>query len=83
MMIDDLKTVISQTVDMKGKVIKPEIRFVEDLGADYLDMVEVEMAVEDKFNIEILSDKNIVNIKTVADLIKIIKEKKDIQEALV
>ena len=83
MMIDDLKTVISQTVDIKGKVIKPEIRFVEDLGADYLDMVEVEMAVEDKFNIEILSDKNIVNIKTVADLIKIIKEKKDIQEALV
>jgi len=74
MMFDEIKIIILKVVDLKDKAITPETRFIEDLGADYLDMVEIGMGIEDKFNIEILIDRSFVYIRTVADMIKAVKE---------
>ena len=52
----------------------PEARFVEDLGLDSLDTIELVMAVEDQFNIE-LPDEEIVNIQTVGDGLDYIQRK--------
>ncbi|OGF55982.1 MAG: hypothetical protein A2452_11000 [Candidatus Firestonebacteria bacterium RIFOXYC2_FULL_39_67] len=76
-MLEDLKTIISKTINIKGKVVDPGTRFFEDLGADYLDMVEIGMGIEDKFHIEIITGRNIENIKTVADMIQVIEEKRN------
>ena len=60
-MLDDLKLIIAKTIDVKNKEIKPESRINADLGADYLDMVEIQMAIEDKYNIDILLHRKVYN----------------------
>jgi acyl carrier protein len=50
---------------------KPTDRFVEDLGADSLDCVELVMALEEEFNVEI-PDEEAVNLKTLADTVAFI-----------
>ena len=55
--------------------VKPESKFVEDLGADSLDLVELIMAFEDKFAIEI-SDEEAEKMVTVKDVLDYIDSKK-------
>lgn len=74
-MLYDIKTIIAKTVDTKNMEVKPETRFVEDLGADYLDLAEMEMALEDKYEIDILTDRTVMYSKTVADLIKAVEKR--------
>ena len=74
-MLDDLKLIIAQTIDVKNKEIKPETRLNTDLGADYLDMVEIQMAIEDKYKIDILSDRTVWKMKTVGELSNVVEEK--------
>lgn len=66
--------VISIIVDQLGKKpeeIKPESSFINDLGADSMDIVELIMAFEDNFSIQI-PDQEEGNIKTVQDAIDFI-----------
>ena len=56
----------------EGEVV-PEAKFVDDLGADSLDLVELVMALEDEYGIEI-SDEDAEKIITVGDAIAYIKE---------
>ncbi|MFH1074365.1 MAG: acyl carrier protein [Candidatus Firestonebacteria bacterium] len=74
-MLEDLKLIIAKTIDVKNKEIKPETRISADLGADYLDMVEIQMAIEDKYKIDILSDRTIWKMKTVGELASAVEEK--------
>ena len=74
MMFDEVKKIILKIIDVDERKIKPETRFVDDLGADSLDMVEIGMAIEERFNIEIV-DEGIEKIKTVGDMIKDIEER--------
>jgi acyl carrier protein len=53
--------------------VKPEASFVEDLGADSLDTVELVMAFEEEFGVEI-PDEEAEKIRTVGDAIKYLKE---------
>jgi acyl carrier protein len=65
-------------VDQLGKEadeIKPESHFVQDLGADSLDIVELVMAFEEEFDLEI-PDEAAEKIATVADAVNYIKEQK-------
>jgi acyl carrier protein len=55
--------------------ISPESSFIEDLGADSLDLVELIMSMEDEFGIEI-SDEDAESIVTVQDAINFITERK-------
>jgi acyl carrier protein len=61
-------------VDEEDKV-KPEANFANDLGADSLDVVEMVMALEDHFEIEI-PDEDAEGIATVQDVVNYISEKK-------
>ncbi len=74
-----LKEIIMEKLNVADDQIKPEARFQEDLGADSLDVVELVMAIEEKFDIEI-PDEDAEKIRTVGDaqnyIIKKINEKK-------
>ena len=68
--------VISLIVDQLGvdkEKVKPESSFVDDLGADSMDIVELVMTLEDKFSIQI-PDQEEGNIRTVQDAIDFIKD---------
>ena len=59
---------------MDAAKVTPEARFVEDLGADSLDTVELVMALEEEFDIEIL-DEDAEKIRTVNEAITYVKTK--------
>lgn len=74
-LLDDVKEVVVEQLDCDASEIKEESRFIEDLGADSLDVVELVMALEEKFDIEI-PDEDAEKILTVADAIAYIENNK-------
>ncbi|MBO4289417.1 MAG: acyl carrier protein [Lachnospiraceae bacterium] len=73
---DDIKKIIADLLDMDPEDVTPEKSFDEDLGADSLDQVEIIMAIEDKFNIEI-PDEIAMEIHTVGDAMEQLKKALD------
>ncbi|MEO0258308.1 MAG: acyl carrier protein [candidate division WOR-3 bacterium] len=69
-----LKEIIVDKLSVSEDQIKLESRFMEDLGADSLDVVELVMAIEEKFNIEI-PDEDAEKIRTVGDAVNYIQAK--------
>ena len=69
-----IKTIIAEQLGVKPEEVTPNASFVDDLGADSLDTVELIMALEEDFNIEI-PDEDAEKMKTVGDAIKYIEEK--------
>jgi len=74
-LFDEVKEVIVEQLNVNEDEVKPESRFVEDLGADSLDVVEMIMALEEKFEIEI-PDSEAEKIKTVQDVVDYIEKHK-------
>ncbi|MDD3296214.1 MAG: acyl carrier protein [Candidatus Omnitrophica bacterium] len=75
MSVDEkVKDIISEQLGVKKEEIKPESSFIDDLGADSLDTVEVVMALEEEFGIEI-PDEDAEKITTVGEAIKYIEDK--------
>jgi len=72
-LFDDIKEVIVEQLNVSPEEVKPEAKFVEDLGADSLDVVEMIMALEEKFEIEI-PDSEAEKIQTVQDVIDYIEK---------
>ncbi len=73
-----LKKVTDVVVDklgVKAEEVKPESNFVNDLGADSLDRVELVMALEDEFDLEI-QDSESEKFLTVKDVVEFIESKK-------
>jgi acyl carrier protein len=66
-----VKSIIADQLGVGEEEIKPESVFIEDLGADSLDIVELVMAMEEEFEVEI-PDEEAENIKTVGDAINYI-----------
>ena len=66
--------IVAEQLGIKENEVKFESRFVEDLGADSLDTVELIMSLEDEFSIEI-SDSEAENAKTVKDVVDYIENK--------
>ncbi len=69
---DKLKEILVDILGVKAEDIKAESKFIDDLGADSLDLVELIMAFEDKFGIEI-SDEDAEKIITVKDALDYIE----------
>ncbi len=67
--IDRVKKIIVDQLGIDASKISQESSFVDDLGADSLDIVELIMAFEEEFDIEI-PDEDAEKIKTVGDAIK-------------
>lgn len=72
---EDVKAVVVEQLSVDGNEVKPESRFIEDLNADSLDVVELVMALEEKFSIEI-PDEEAEKIKTVNDVVTYINANK-------
>lgn len=72
-LLDDVKEVVVEQLDCDAAEVKEDSKFIEDLGADSLDVVELVMALEEKFDIEI-PDEDAEKILTVADAIKYIED---------
>jgi len=69
-----VKKIIAEQLGVEEEEVTPEASFVEDLGADSLDTVELVMALEQEFEIEI-PDEDAEKILTVAKALDYIKEK--------
>ena len=71
---DKITEIIVEQLGVKPEEVVPEASFVDDLGADSLDTVELVMALEEEFGCEI-PDEDAEKIQTVGDAIKYIEEK--------
>ncbi|MBO4707090.1 MAG: acyl carrier protein [Elusimicrobiaceae bacterium] len=69
-----VKNIIVEQLRVEPEQVKPEAQFVNDLGADSLDTVELIMALEEEFGVEI-PDEQAEKIKTVGEAIDHIKAK--------
>jgi acyl carrier protein len=73
-LFDDVKEVVVEQLDCNPDEVKEDSKFIENLGADSLDVVELVMALEEKFDIEI-PDEDAEGIQTVGDAMKYIEDK--------
>ncbi|MGH7742052.1 MAG: acyl carrier protein [Candidatus Eiseniibacteriota bacterium] len=69
---DKVKEIIAKELEVDVKQMAPEAKFIEDLGADSLDIVELVMALEEEFGIEI-PDEDADKLKTVGDAMNYLK----------
>lgn len=71
---DKIKKVIAEKLGVEIEEVVPDAVFVDDLGADSLDLVELIMSMEEEFDIEI-SDEDAEGLETVKDAIDYINER--------
>jgi len=69
-----IKEIIADQLGVEIEKLKEDANFVQDLGADSLDVVELVMAFEEEFGIEI-PDEDAEKIRTVGDVINYLKER--------
>ena len=72
---EKVKKMIVEQLGVNEAEVVPEAKFIDDLGADSLDIVELVMALEDEYGIEI-PDEDAEKIETVGDAIRYIEEHK-------
>ena len=70
---EKVKSIIVEQLGVPAEDVTESASFIEDLGADSLDIVELVMALEEEYDIEI-SDEDAEKIQTVGDAIKYIQE---------
>ena len=73
-MLEKMKEIIAEQLSVDADSITEASSFKDDLGADSLDVVDLVMALEDEFDVEIPEDQ-VENIKTVGDIVKFIEDK--------
>ncbi|MEA1936102.1 MAG: acyl carrier protein [Thermodesulfobacteriota bacterium] len=66
--------IIVEQMDVSREECVPEASFIEDLGADSLDLVELIMEMEESFGVEIMDDE-LGKLRTIQDVIDYIKER--------
>jgi acyl carrier protein len=69
---DRMKEIIAKELDVAVQQLTPEAKFIEDLGADSLDTVELIMALEEEFEVEI-PDEDAEKLRTVGDAMNYLK----------
>ena len=75
MVFDKLSGIIAQQFGVSKDEITEETSFVEDLGADSLDLVELIMSVEEAFEQGEEEDQTLDGVKTVGDVVNFIKDR--------
>lgn len=76
MELEKLREVIAEVLSVDTKEIAPETTFLEDLGADSLDVYQIIMGIEEAFHIEIPAEKA-ERISTVGEAVELIKSSRE------
>ena len=71
---EKVKDIIVEQLSVNAEQVTPEAKFIEDLGADSLDVVELVMAFEEEFGVEV-PDEDAEKLITVGDVVKYIEDK--------
>ncbi|MCE9610356.1 MAG: acyl carrier protein [Chthoniobacter sp.] len=71
---EKVKDIIVEELGVEREKLSPEASFMEDLGADSLDTVELVMAFEEEFSVEV-PDEDAEKLQTVGDVVKYIEGK--------
>lgn len=71
---EKVKDIIVEQLGVTPEQVTPNASFIEDLGADSLDTVELVMAFEEEFSVEV-PDEDAEKLQTVGDVVKYIEEK--------
>jgi acyl carrier protein len=71
---DRVTEIIAEQLGVSKEEVVPEASFIDDLGADSLDIVELVMAMEEEFDIEI-PDEDAEKIQTIGDAISYVRER--------
>ena len=74
MEFEKLRDIIVEVLNVDENEVTMESTFIDDLGADSLDVFQIIMGIEEEFDIEIPDDQ-VEKIKTVGDIVKFIEEK--------
>ena len=74
MEFEKLQDIVADVLNVQKEDIRPETTFVDDLGADSLDLFELVMALEDEYSVEIPAD-DLQQMATVGDVINYLKGK--------
>ncbi|HEY0074661.1 MAG TPA: acyl carrier protein [Abditibacteriaceae bacterium] len=72
--IDKVRDIVADQLSVEPSIVTPQARFVEDLGADSLDVVELVMRFEEEFEVEI-PDEDAEKLTTVGAAVKYIDDK--------
>lgn len=72
MEFEKLKSIIAEVLNVDPEEVTMDTTFMDDLGADSLDVYQIIMAIEEEYDIEIDAEKA-ENIKTVEDAVELIK----------
>lgn len=74
MIFEKVRKIVADCLSLDKSEVKLSSNFVDDLGADSLDVVELVMALEEEFDIEI-PDEEAENVKTVENVVEYIKDR--------
>lgn len=72
MVLEKIKAILAEQLDIDEDIITPESLLVEDLGADSLDAIDIVMSVEDEFSIEV-PDEIVEKMESVGDIITFVE----------
>lgn len=72
MILDEVREILSQQLDVDASSIEMESNLADDLGADSLDAIDIVMSIEDQYSIEV-PDETIAEMKTVEDIVSFIE----------
>jgi acyl carrier protein len=75
MILERLKEIVAEQLEIDAETITAETRLNEDLNADSLDVVEMLMSLEDEFGVDI-PDEEIEKMKTIGDVVEFIEANK-------
>lgn len=75
-MLEKLKEIIAEYVEVDGSTIAEESRFMEDLGFNSYDFMAMIGEIEETFDVEV-EEREVVNVKTVGEAVAYIKELQD------
>ncbi|SHH56997.1 acyl carrier protein [Anaerosphaera aminiphila DSM 21120] len=69
MILDDVKELVAENLGCEIEDLTENTNLIDDLNADSLDIVELTMAIEDKFGVQI-PDEDLEKVRTVSDIVK-------------
>lgn len=74
--LEEVRTLVAEQLGVDKSIVTPNAAFEEDLRADSLTLVELLMALEEKFELPDIPEEDADQIKTVADVVKYVEERR-------